>query len=174
MITTQALGFALARAPLRQTHLVHRREELSLPSNADALRLLEAWHDCARHGGMRLGQHFPTRRWARWLGHVVLLQKLRGDFRVRLAGFGMLCLHGYDLTGKRLSEIYRVPDFAARHGELDRVLASNRPHVASRSTLWGDETVMAREVVSLPVLAGDARTRLVMAVSFWNDRGWLN
>ncbi|HWA90732.1 MAG TPA: hypothetical protein VG889_11890 [Rhizomicrobium sp.] len=174
MTATQALGFALDRAPLRQSHLVHRREELSLPSHPDALRLIEAWRECARDGGMRLGRHFPSRRWSKWLAHTALLQKVRCDFRVRLAGFGLMCLHGYDLTGRRLSEIYRLPEFVARYGELDGVLAANRPHVARRSTDWDGETVLAREVVSLPVLACDARTRLVMTVSFWSNRAWLN
>src|SRR6185312_7633669 len=134
-------------------------------------------------GGMVLGTHFPARRWAKWLPHTVLLQRLRRDgarehprcdYRVRLAGFGLFCFHGFDPTGRLLSEVHGPSEYPSRAAELDAVLGANRPHIAQRSVHLDGETVMAREVVSLPVLAADTRTRLVLAVSFWTERGWLN
>lgn len=171
----QALGFALNQSPLRHPLLfTHKRRALVCATHPGAIALVASWRQCARDGGMRLGTHFPSRRWARVLPHVALLEKVRQDFRVRLAGFGLFCFHGHDLAGKLLSEIHKPADFAARKSELDRVLAAERPHIGHRSVHCGGETVLEREVVSLPVLAADARTRLVMSVSFWMDRGRLN
>jgi len=174
MIETQALGFALNQSPLRQPLFTHRRRALVCATHPGAVSLIAAWRQCMRDGGMRLGTHFPSRRWAKLLPHVVLLEKARHDFRVRLSGFGLFCFHGEDLTGKLLSEIHTWPEFVLRKGELDRVLASDRPHVGHRSVHYGGQTLLEREIVSLPVLAADARTRLVMAVSFWMDCGLLN
>ncbi len=171
MIEAQALGFVLSQSPLRQGHLTQTRRKLASATHPDAQALIAAWR---KEGGLILGTHFPARRWAKHLSHTVLLERLRGDFRVRLAGFGLFCLHGFDLTGKRLSEILRPGEYLARAGELDEVLSKNRPHVAQRSFHWDSETVLSREVVSLPVLAADMRTRLVLAASFWTKRDWLN
>lgn len=174
MIEAQALGFVLNQSPIRLTHLTHRRRKLTSATHPDAQALIATWRDAAGSGGMVLGRHFPTRRWSRWLKHTVLLQRLKGDFRVRLAGFGLFCFHGFDPTGRLLSEVLKPAEYLVRAAELDRVLSTGRPHIAQRSLHWGGETVMAREVVSLPVLAADTRTRLVLAVSFWTERGWLN
>ena len=171
MIEAQALGFVLSQSPLRQTHFTHARRKLASATHPDAQALIAAWRE---KGHLILGTHFPTRRWAKHLAHTVLLERLRGDFRVRLAGFGLFCLHGFDPTGMRLSQVLRPGEFPVRAAELDQVLSTGRPHVAQRSLHWDSETVLAREVVSLPVLAADTRTRLVLAVSFWTKRGWLN
>lgn len=177
MIQAQALGFVLSQSPVRQLHLTQRRMRLATATHPDASALVAAWRGAARdggEGGMMLGRHFPTRRWAKWLKHTVLLQRVKGDFRVRLAGFGHFCFHGFDPTGMLLSEMLRADEYLARAAEFEEVLAKSRPHVAQHSLHWGGDTVMSREVVSLPVLAVDTRTRLVLSVSFWTERGWLN
>ncbi|MBV9990512.1 MAG: hypothetical protein JOZ72_04390 [Alphaproteobacteria bacterium] len=178
MIQAQALGFVLSQSPVRQRHLTARRTRLATATHPDASALVAAWRSATRDGdglgGMVLGRHFPTRRWAKWLKHTVLLQRVKGDFRVRLAGFGVFCFHGFDPTGMLLSEVLRAGEYLTRAAELDEVLSRNRPHVAQHSLHWGGDTVMSREVVSLPVLAADTRTRLVLSVSFWTERGWLN
>jgi len=176
MTDAQALGFALHQSPCSHTHFSHCKESLLKPSHSEAVCLLETWRDLKRRGGMIVGKHFPTRRWSELLPHVALLDRVRGkmDFRVRLAGFGLFCFYGYDLRGKRLSEIYGEGRFLSRYGEMDEVLATDQPLVSRVSVYDGDEPFLAREVLTLPVLANDTRTRLILSASFWTQRRWLN
>lgn len=171
MQEAQALGYLLGRSPLGRVPLFETKETLERPTHADALSLLETWRRHALSGGMIVGRHFPTRRFAPLLPNVVLLERLGRDFRVRLAGFAMLCFHGYELRGKRLSEIR---DGRQRSRALDLVLAARCPYV-SRSRLRLDgETICEREIVALPVLASDGCTPLVLETSFWARRAWMN
>lgn len=176
MMEAQALGFVLHQSPYGQSYFSHRTESLIEPSDREALSLLETWWDFKCQGGMIVGKHFPTRRWSELLPHIALVEKVKGetDFRVRLAGFSLLCFYGFDLRGKRLSEIHDRQRFLSRYREMDNVLATDRPHVARAGLYYGDEPFLSREVVSLPVLASDTRTRLVLVASFWTHRRWLN
>jgi len=171
---TQALGFVLETSPRRQARFDHREETLQRPSNAQALSLIETWESLKSRGGMIVGRHFPSRKFAGLLPNILLLEKLERvrDFRVRLAGFGMFCFYGFDPSGRRLGEFYQGEKHEARWSTLNAVLRG-RPHVTLSRLFNGGETVLQREVVALPVLASDALTPLVLVASFWSHR-WLN
>lgn len=171
---TQALGFVLDRSPRRQAHLEHFQETLRRPSNAQAVSLIETWENLKTRGGMIVGRHFPSRKFAGLLPNILLLEKLDRvrDFRVRLAGFGMLCFYGFDPGGRRLGEFYEGEKHEALWSSLNAVLRSG-PRVTLSRLSHAGETVLQREIVSLPVLASDMLTPLVMVASFWSRR-WLN
>jgi hypothetical protein len=171
MPEAQAFGFVLGRSPLRHGALLSATETLTRPSHAGALSLIETWRHHAARGGMIVGRHFPLRRHAAVLPDVVLFERCARDFRVRLAGFAMLCFHGYELRGKRLSEIHGD---ARYRRELEEVIAERCPHISRRRLQLGGETVCEREILALPVLASDGCTPLVLEISFWTNRVWLN
>ncbi|HEY8949419.1 MAG TPA: PAS domain-containing protein [Rhizomicrobium sp.] len=172
---TQALGFVLERSPRRQNHLEHSIAEMERTANPSALSLIDAWGKSQARGGMVMGRDFPSRRFAGLLPNILLLEKLERvrDFRVRLAGFGMLCFYGFDPSGRRLGEIFEGEKHKARCNVLCRVLRCHRPGMALSRLSQDGETFLEREIVCLPVLAFDARTPLVLVASFWNRR-WLN
>ncbi|MBS0272867.1 MAG: hypothetical protein JSR55_00375 [Proteobacteria bacterium] len=171
---TQALGFVLETSPRRQNHLDHCEEVLRSPSNPQALSLIEMWENLKPRGGMTIGRHFPSRKFAGLLPNVLLLERIEcaRDFRVRLAGFGMLCFYGFDPSGRRLGEFYQGEKHEARWFSLNAVLRG-RPRVTLSRLSQSGETVLQREIVALPVLASDALTPLVLVASFWS-RHWLN
>ena len=171
---TQALGFVLERSPRRQAHLEHTIEELQQISTPRALSLIETWEELKARGGMILGQHFPSRKFAGLLPNILLLEKLERarDFRIRVAGFGMLCFYGFDPSGRRLGELYSGEKHRARYAILNRVL-QGQPSLSLSQLRHDGEIVLQREIVCLPVLASDARTPQVLVTSFWNRR-WLN
>ena len=172
---TQVLGFVLEHSPRRQAHLRHSIEEIETASNPWALSLIAAWEDLRSRGGMCVGRDFPSRGFASLLPNIMLLEKLEKarDFRIRVAGFGMLCFYGFDPTGRRLSDIFSGEKLKARYDVLSRVLRRDGPSLALSRLSNGSETFLQREIVCLPVLAFDARTPLVLVASFWNRR-WLN
>lgn len=172
---TQALGFVLERSPRRQDHLEHSIAEVDKASHPSALSLIDAWEKLQPHGGMVMGRDFPSRRFAALLPNILLLERLERvrDFRVRVAGFGMLCFYGFDPSGRRLGEIYEGEKHKVRCEALGDVLCRHRPSLALSRLSHDGEMVLQREIVSLPVLAFDARTPLVLVASFWNRR-WLN
>jgi hypothetical protein len=172
---TQALGFVLERSPRRQDHLEHSIAEVDKASHPSALSLIGVWEKLQPHGGMVVGRDFPSRRFAALLPNILLLERLERvrDFRVRVAGFGMLCFYGFDPSGRRLGEIYEGEKHKVRCEALGDVLCRHRPSLALSRLSHDGEMVLQREIVSLPVLAFDARTPLVLVASFWNRR-WLN
>jgi hypothetical protein len=172
---TQALGFVLERSPRRQDHLEHSIAQMDRASHPSALSLIETWEELQPRGGMLVGRDFPSRRFAALLPNILLLEKLERarDFRVRVAGFGMLCFYGFDPSGRRLGELYEGEKLKVRCAGLSDVLRRRRPGLALSRLSHDGETVLQREIVCLPVLAFDARTPLVLVASFWN-RCWLN
>jgi hypothetical protein len=172
---TQALGFVLERSPRRQDYLEHSIAEMDRVSHPSALSLIEAWEKMQSCGGMVMGRDFPSRRFAALLPNILLLERIERlrDFRVRLAGFGMLCFYGFDPSGRQLSDIFSGEKLKVRYEALSRVLLRDGPSMAFSRLSQGGETVLQREIVCLPVLAFDARTPLVLVASFWN-RCWLN
>jgi hypothetical protein len=171
---TQALGFVLERSPRRQSHLEHSIVPVQRISNPCATSLIETWEALKSQGGMVVGQHFPSRRFASALPNILLLEKIERlrDFRIRVAGFGMLCFYGFDPSGRRLAELYSGEKHRARYEALSRVLRG-RPNLSLSRLCHDGQMVLQREIVCLPVLASDARTPLVLVASFWNRR-WLN
>jgi hypothetical protein len=147
---------------------------LHRPSNAQAISLVETWENLKSRGGMIVGRHFPSRKFAGLLPNILLLEKLERvrDFRIRLAGFGMFCFYGFDPSGRRLGEFYQGEKHEARWSSLNAVLRGGPRVTLSRLSQSG-ETVLQREIVALPVLASDALTPLVLIASFWSHR-WLN
>jgi len=172
---TQALGFVLEHSPRRQAHLQHTIQEIDRASHPRAISLIAAWEELRTRGGMCVGRDFPSRGFASLLPNIMLLEKLEKvrDFRIRVAGFGMLCFYGFDPTGRRLSDIFSGEKLKARCEVLDDVLRRDGPSLALSRLSSGTETFLQREIVCLPVLAFDARTPLVLVASFWNRR-WLN
>ncbi|HEY2033460.1 MAG TPA: hypothetical protein VGH02_07195 [Rhizomicrobium sp.] len=171
---TQALGFVLERSPRRLAHLAHSIEELQRISNPCALSLIETWEKLKTQGGMVVGQHFPSREFASVLPNILLLEKLERvrDFRIRLAGFGMLCFYGFDPSGYSLGELYGDEKHEVGYDALNQVLCGHVSLSLSRLCYEG-ETVLQREIVCLPVHASNTRTPQVLVASFWNRR-WLN
>ena len=172
----QALGFLSRRAPCAQEGFVHERTMLDRPSHRVALSLLETSRALAPEGGIVLGRHFPSRGFAAHLTDVLLLEPVAGaeDFRIRLAGFAMQCFYGRCLRGSRLRDLHGARDRTELAAVFGAVIASGEPHVHLAYLRDGGVTMARREIVSVPVTASDGRTPLVLAVSFWSERGWLN
>jgi hypothetical protein len=172
----QALGFVLSKSPRRNSSLTHVEEAISGPSHRDAVRLLDRWSKLSASGGMVLGRHFPSRDFTALLPNVVLFEWAGAarEFRVRLAGFSMLCFHGLDITGKILSEFLSDAECADQASRLRSVQRSGAPHLTSGRSCLGGMTVLEHEAVSLPVLACDGVTPLVMTATFWSHGRWLH
>lgn len=170
----QALGYVLGGAP-RSQPLRRSREPLKAVSHKLALSLIETWEGLKPHG-MVMGRHFPSRTFAALLPHILLLERIEGarDFRFRVAGFGMLRFYGVDLSGRNLSEFFSGEAHEARYVQLADVLAGGTPHIGMERIHRGAELLTMREVVSLPVLASDGCTPLVLRASFWSNPRWLN
>lgn len=172
----QALGFVLNTSPRRQDDFAHSLDEIHRPSHSEALSLLETWKAAAEQGGFIVGRHFPLRKFAQLLPNVLLLERVEcaRDFRIRLAGFAMLCYYGVELRQRRLAEFFKGTEHDRICTLFDGILHSGKPRLALSRLDKGRNNVLQREIVSLPVLASDGRTPQVLVASFWNDKHWLN
>lgn len=172
----QALGFVLNTSPRRQYDFAHSLDEIHMPSHREALSLLETWKAAIERGGFVIGRHFPSRKFAQLLPNVLLLERVERarDFRIRLAGFTMLCYYGVELRKRRLSEFFEGAEHENLYKLFDGILHSGRPNLAKSQLDKGRSSVLQREIVSLPVLASDGRSPQVLVASFWNDKHWLN
>ncbi|MGN6514883.1 MAG: PAS domain-containing protein [Rhizomicrobium sp.] len=171
----QALGYVLGGSPRREP-LCRTREALQSVSHGLASSLIESWEGLKPRGGMVIGRHFPSRAFAKVLPNILLLERIEGmrDFRIRVAGFGMLRFYGVDLSGRNLSDFFSGDAHEMRYTLFADILSGNTPHIGLERIHRGSKLLTVREVVSLPVLASDGTTPLVLRASFWSNPRWLN
>jgi len=134
----------------------------------DALKLLAFW-DARPADGIVMGRDVPSRAIADLLSHISVLEPTpeRTDFRVRLAGASLLKRHGCDVKDRMLSQLFPPGEFQDHLKSGLATIDSDRPLIVDSNLMDGGVTKMQVEVVLLPIVAPDRKTRWVLSGMFY-------
>jgi hypothetical protein len=164
----QALGFLLELAPglrggFRQVTVLR-----SLPCHLDSRRLLELWRE---RGVLVVGHDIPSRRMTRLLPNLALCdyRAARSDFRIRLAGFGLIRRFGKDISHHYLSEVLSEDEHECLRSAMMRVRDIGAPVFIDAKIHTQDRQMLHFETTLLRVFAADRSTPLVLAGMFFFD-----
>jgi hypothetical protein len=148
----------------------HRFARVKIPTHPSTLVLLDHWHACQAHGGMRMGRDIPSRAIAALMKDVIVSQPI-GDWQdahLRLVGSGMAAHFGRDVTGLRMNEV-----FAGELADRDRLLAgartciaNNRPGTVEQTLLHDGKEILRQEMTAMPLLAPSGDERWLLTATF--------
>ncbi|MEI9887960.1 MAG: PAS domain-containing protein [Rhizomicrobium sp.] len=160
-----ALGLALHREGASFEEVF---APLAAPAHQGARLLFEDWRRLDAAGGFIVGVHIPSRRLAGVLGGLSLYEPLDGggDFRVRLAGTGVLRRFGRDVTGLALSEIFSGPQFTYHRALLRRAQKSGEPFLLDVQKFCQGRRYLRFELLGLRVFSPDCRHPWIMIGQF--------
>lgn len=119
-------------------------------------RLIDYWRD------LRIEQPVPARAAVDPSGFVAVAPRTfiasrdpRGGFELRLAGEMLIDLHGRQLRGERLANLWRLIHRRRLDGLLEAALAAGEPLVISAEAWSPDAAHLRLEVLFLPLLGPD-------------------
>jgi hypothetical protein len=87
---------------------------------------------------------------------IDVVDGLRRDYRLRLAGTGLYSVYGREITGRSLGDVYGAKAADYWRTELDKVVEERRPGVGCHSLAWRGSSHMSLLWLRLP-LATDGR-----------------
>ncbi len=163
------LGLLFEAAPDWSDGLERVETARSMPAHADARRLLDFWY--AHERSPVMGTDLPSRAIARLLPNVAVFdyRAARNEFRVRLAGLGLVRRFGRDISHHYLSEVVSAGD----HERLNETLMAARdvklPQIRDVKIHGTRRALLHYEMVCLRILAADKETVLVLGGFFFFD-----
>jgi hypothetical protein len=139
------------------------------PAHPESLALLRYWQDCAAKGGLRLGRDLPAAPIARLMSKLHVFEPLaqNADFRIRLAGTGLIRRFGSDVSGRALSELYSGPVFEDYRSNLAATIESGTPMVIDSRVSQGPNELFHMEYMFVPVLSHDGTQTWVLNGAFY-------
>ncbi|MEZ5831157.1 MAG: PAS domain-containing protein [Dongiaceae bacterium] len=134
---------------------------MSQPLRQEFEAIQRRWQELCRDGNLPARADFPAESLAPWMGHIQIVELVRGDdmsrYRVRLAGTRIVYYEGRDNTGLFLDEV--IPT-----DQRDEILAPYARCAESRVPVYGSfyscsETAISSKLERLILpLATDGRT----------------
>lgn len=139
------------------------------PKHADSQKLYAYWVECAGRGGLKLGRDLPAAAVARLMSRLIVFEPVENtdDFRIRLAGTGLLRRFGMDVSGRVLSEVYQGGAFKSYSTNLRTALTTNTPLIVDVKITQGPNQLFHLEYVFLPVLSHDGSQPWIVAGVFY-------
>jgi hypothetical protein len=163
----QGLGLLFEAPPDRSESFEWFETQCNAPAHADSRRLLDFWHthECSPV----MGRDLPARTIARLLPNVVVFdyRAMRNEFRVRLAGLGLVRRFGHDISHHFLSEIVQGEDLERLHETLMAARDVKVPQIRDVRIRGARRPLLHYEMVCLRILAADRETPLVLGGFFY-------
>lgn len=82
---------------------------------------------------------------------IDIVQGVRRDYRLRLAGTGLYSVYGREITGRALGDVYGAKAADYWRAELDKVVDERRPGVGCHSLSWRGAGHMSLLWLRLPL-----------------------
>ncbi|HTQ14754.1 MAG TPA: PAS domain-containing protein [Rhizomicrobium sp.] len=167
----QALGLVWRGVDAAAPDTREIRSETSEPAHFGARLLFDHWGRRRAEGGFVVHRDVPSRALAPILRNLVVYQPMGGgrDFRVRLAGSGLIRRFDCDITGLKLSELFDREGFDFHCTRLREVVSNDAPAILDIRLPAARDAGLHYEMVSLPVRAPETATTWVLGGFFYHD-----
>jgi PAS domain len=140
------------------------------PSHCGAQLTFQNWREKHQNGGFVVGRDLPSRALAGVLRNLAIYEPVEGgtDFRLRVAGTGLVRRYGCDVTGLLLSQIYEPRAFETQLKCMAKV-RDGQPFFADVRMSHGRRVELQYESLLLPALSTDLTQSWVMGGFFYHD-----
>ncbi|GEM_PF-1769449 len=147
-------------------------DSVSEPKHFGTRLLADLWSEREGEDGFVIGRDVPSRRIARVMHNLMLLQPIvEGgrvkDMRVRIAGDTLNMRFGVNPTGMLLSELFPEEDFAQHLIRTNQVLDESVPLILRSELRRGRVTERRLEIAVLPVWNAGRTERWILAGVFY-------
>jgi hypothetical protein len=167
----QALGLVWDAVDPSKADHSETATRIAEPMHFGARLLFDCWRDLQGADGFVVGRDVPARQLGGILRNLAIYEPMKGshDFRVRLAGTAFLRSFGRDITGLKLSEIFREPHFERHHASMSEIVRSRVPQAFEVKMKRGGRTFLRAEALRLPVESADRLNTWVLSGLFYYD-----
>jgi hypothetical protein len=166
----QALGLVWrdvdSLSPNCEEHFVHK----AAPAHPGASLTYGDWREKHEAGGFVVGRDLPSRALAGVLRNLAIYEPVDSgaDFRMRVAGTGLVRRYGCEVTGMLLSQLYEPMAFE-RQLEIVAKARHGAPIFADIRMTHGRRVELQYESLLLPVRSPDLSQNWVMGGFFYPD-----
>jgi hypothetical protein len=136
------------------------------PSHPRAAEFLALWREESRVRDLVVGKDIPSRPFARFLSHLMVVEPIEGntDCKIRIAGEAVRKRYGRDVKDARFSELFSPAVCADNMMRLREVLRTGVPIIFDAAIIRDDAPALCYEVLLLRIRAPDEST-------YWNVVG---
>jgi hypothetical protein len=138
------------------------------PSHSGAELAYQNWRDKHDSGGFVVGRDLPSRALAGVLRNLAIYEPVGDDFRMRVAGTGLVRRYGCEVTGLLLSQLYEPQAFKRQRENMERVQQGEALFADVRVTR-GARLQLHYEALQLPVRSPDLSQAWVLGGFFYHD-----
>jgi len=141
------------------------------PQHLGAQALYERWRDLQKSEGFVVGRDVPSRELSDILRNLAVFEPIEDvtDFRARLSGTAFMRRFGRDITGLRLSEIFREGRFEFHRDSMAEVVRKRVPFAFDVNLQRGQRAFLRFEILRLPVLSPDRKATWVLSGLFYHN-----
>jgi hypothetical protein len=143
---------------------------LKNPVHSRARVTLENWREKHAAAGFAVGRDLPSRALASVLRNLAVYEPVNGaaDFRVRVAGTGLVRRYGCDVTGLMLSQLYDARGFR-RQQDVMMTVKNDVTVFSDVKLMRAGKMELQYESLLLPVLSPDLSQSWVLGGFFYHD-----
>ncbi len=141
------------------------------PRHPGAKLTFDVWQERMAQGGFVVGRDIPSRALGGVLRNLAVYEPLEGgeDFRIRIAGTAFFRRYGYDVTGRRLSELFDEPLFDRIRDGINAMLDAGEPRSVAVEHVQGNRKPLRFEVLFLPVTPPGGAGQWSLTGMFFDD-----
>jgi len=141
---------------------------IEAPSHPDARRLLDHYTACMAKGGFAMLRDVPSRAIAPLMANLMVVEPVDqgDDFRIRLAGSGLLKRYGFDVSGYRLSDLYGADIFIHYRSTLQETIRAGAPVLVHIKVSDTERDRFSIEYVCVPIRAPDRQSNWILVGGF--------
>lgn len=140
------------------------------PAHPGAKRTFESWQQKCQFGGFVVGRDLPSRALVGVLRNLAICEPVNdgADYRMRVAGTGLVRRYGCDVTGLLLSQLYESRSFKSQHKAMAQA-ANGAALFFDVQVVHAGRVELQYESLLLPVLSPDFTKHWVMGGIFYPD-----
>jgi hypothetical protein len=167
----QAVGLVWGDVDSSAPGFQARYECLDGPQHPDAVLTQAVWRERMDAGGFVVGRDIPSRALSKVLRNLAIYEPVGAgeDYHIRLAGTAHLRRFGSDVSGQRLSELFKPDQFEKVCENLHVMFETREPVSVAVSYMQAKYPILNLETLMLPVRASDSDACWAMVGLFFDE-----
>lgn len=167
----QAVGLVWGEMDSTAPDFQARNALIEEPHHPGAKQTFEVWRERMAQGGFIVGRDIPSRALASVLRNLAVYEPFESgeDFRIRIAGTAFFRRYGYDVTGRRLSELFEGALFERIRDGVNAMFETKQPVSIAVEHEQGDRKPLRFEILFLPVTAPGHAGQWALVGMFFDD-----